>query len=49
MNSAEKIINYIHKLANKHKLSYEEAEKLAIAREYIKNAKDDFDKEGNST
>lgn len=41
MTKAEKILEFIHKIATKHDISYEEAEQLAITREFIKNVEED--------
>ncbi len=35
IKNMDEIKEFINKMANKHNLSYEEAEKLAITREYI--------------
>lgn len=43
------IKTFINKMAQKHNLSYEEAEKLAITREYIKYAKNNYYQEGGGT
>lgn len=41
MNKAEKILEYVHKIAAQQNISYEDAEQLAITREFIKNVEDD--------
>ena len=43
MTKAEKILEYIHKMANAHGITYEEAEKLQITQEYIKNVEGDYE------
>lgn len=36
MTKAQRIQEYIHKIANKHGLTYEQAEELEMTREYIR-------------
>ena len=43
MNKAEKILEYIHKMAHTHGITYEEAEQLQITQEYIKNVEGDYE------
>jgi len=41
MTKAERILQYIHKIAQKHGIDYQTAEKLCIVQEYIKYVNND--------
>ena len=36
MSKAERILDFVHKIANKQGITYEQAEELAITQEFIK-------------